>query len=337
MPHPTIKEVARYAGVSPSTVSYVLSGNRSISEETRARVQRAIRELNYRPNAGARALRAGKTDVIALADPLDDWASGAAQQPYVYGHLPYVYGVVDAARQHGWNVMLITRGGGSGGIEEAVRSKMVDGVVLMEVRAKDERLKLCERLGVPAVAHGRPLEKTKFPFVDFDFDGAGRLCVEHLIGLGHRNIGLLASPPGTFEKGLSYAHRLWQSVKTTVEEAGLCFHGLAMETSMEGTDAALGTLLAEEPALSALIVNSEGMMDLLMQSLKKRDKAVPGDMSVITIGWSGLIKQLVPAVTHVDVPALEMGRAVIEVLSRGGRAKLLPAALTPGATVAPPP
>jgi len=334
LPSPTIKEVAKQAGVSVSTVSYVLSGNRSISEATRARVQQAIRDLNYTAHAGARSLRAGKTGVIALADPLDDWSSGAVHQPYVYGHMPYVYGVVDAARRRGWNVMLITRGGGSAGIEEAVSSKMVDGVVLMEVWANDERLKLLERLAVPAVALGMPLEPTKVPFVDFDFEGAGRLCVEHLVGLGHRHIGLLASPPGTFEKGLEYAHRLWRSVGTTLKEADLCFHGVPMETTFEGVQVALGTLFDEEPALSALIVNSEGMIDLIMKALQQQGKEVPADMSVIAIGWSGLTKQIIPSLTQVDVPALEMGRTVIELLARGGPSKLLPATLFEGGTAA---
>jgi DNA-binding LacI/PurR family transcriptional regulator len=330
-----ISDVARHAGVAPSTVSYVLSGKRSISQATRARVEQAIRELKYEPHAGARSLRAGKTDVIALVDPLYDWSSDAVDKPYALGHMPYVYGVVDAARQEGWNVILITGGGGNAAIEKIVGSKMVDGLILMEVQVKDERLKLIEKLGVPAVALGMPVEPTEVPFVDFDFEGAGRLCVEHLVSLGHRYIGLLASPPGTFEKGLSYAHRLWISVKSTLNEAGLPFHGLPVETGTEGTQAALDALFEAEPALSALIVNGEGMIDLLMPALQQRGKDVPGDLSVVVIGWSGLTKHIVPPLTHVNVPALEMARTAIDLLARGGAGKLLPAGLVAGGTVAP--
>ncbi len=334
MPSAKISEVARHAGVSPSTVSYVLTGNRRISEATRARVERAIRELNYEPHAGARSLRAGKTDVIALADPLYDWASGAVDKPYILGHMPYVYGIVDAARRRDWNVILVTGGGGVAAVEKVVGGQMVDGLILMEVRANDERLKLIERLAIPAVALGMPLEPTDVPFVDFDFEGAGRLCVEYLVGFGHRHIGLLASPPGTFEKGLGYAHRLWRSVESTLNKAGLPFHGLPAETSKEGAQVALDALFGEAPGLSALIVNGEGMIDLLMEELPRRGKDVPANLSVVVIGWSGLTKHIVPRLTHVDVPALEMASAAVELLARGGSAKLLPAILVEGGTVA---
>ena len=165
MPSATITDVARHAGVAPSTVSYVLSGNRSISEETQARVRRAIEELDYRPHASARSLRAGKTDVVALVVPFYDWFS----EPVI---MPYIYGVVDAARQHGWNVMLVTGGRGGSDVDDVLGSKMVDGVVLMEVRVDDERLKLIEQLAIPAVCLGMPSEPVTVPFVDFDFESA---------------------------------------------------------------------------------------------------------------------------------------------------------------------
>jgi DNA-binding LacI/PurR family transcriptional regulator len=212
---------------------------------------------------------------------------------------------------------------------------MVDGLILLEVRANDERLKLVERLATPAVAIGMPLEPTEVPFVDFDFDSAGRLCVEHLVGLGHRDIGLIASPPGTFEQGLAYAHRIWHSVESSLDKAGLPFHGLPAETTREGAQAALDVLFDEEPAMSALIVNGEGMIDLLMQELQQRGKKVPADLSVVVIGWSALTRHIVPRLTHVNVPALEMASAAIELLARGGPARLLPASLVAGGTVAP--
>ncbi len=107
-----------------------------------------------------------------------------------------------------------------------------------------------------------------------------------------------------------------------------------LETSKEGAQVALDALFGEAPGLSALIVNGEGMIDLLMEELPRRGKDVPANLSVVVIGWSGLTKHIVPRLTHVDVPALEMASAAVELLARGGSAKLLPAILVEGGTVA---
>lgn len=325
----TISEVARHAGVSPSTVSYVLSGNRSISEQTRARVQSSIEELDYKPHAAARSLRAGKTDVMALVVPFYDWSSW----PVV---MSFVYGVTDAARLQGWKVILVTGGEGVSEIDSVVRSKMVDRVVVMEVRIGDERLKLLERMGIPTVAIGLPSDEVDVPFVDFDFEGAGQLCVEQLVGMGHRHIALLASPPEAFEKNLGYAHRLWRGVATALTEAGLPFHGLPLEPTLEGAERALDQLFEEQPSLAALIVHSEGRMDLVMHALQRRGKSVPDDISIIAVAWHELIKYVLTSLTYVNVPAVEMGRTAVRLLAEGGPGMLLPARLVPGATVAPP-
>ena len=325
---PTITEVARHAGVSPSTVSYVLTGNRNISEETRARVRSSIEELNYKRHAVGRALRGGKTNVVALVVPFYDWFS----EPVL---MPYIYGVVHGARRHGWNVMLVTGEGAD--VEEVVGSKMVDGVVLMEVRVDDERLRMIEQLAIPAVCLGMPSEPVTVPFVDFDFQQAGELCVEHLVGLGHRNIALIASPPGTFEKNLGYAQRLWRGVANSLADADLPFHGLPVEQTIDGVERALDSLFEEQPGITGLIVHSEGVIDLLMQVLQQRGKVVPGDVSVIAIAWGEATKRVVPPLTYVNVPALEMGRTAIELLAEQASGTLLPAVLVPGSTVGPPP
>ena len=306
----TITEVARHAGVAPSTVSYVLSGNRNVSDATRARVHRSIEELNYKPHAGARSLRAGKTDVIALVQPLYDWATWPAV-------MSFVYGVADAARQQGWNVILLTGEGGASEIESVVRSKMVDGVVLMEVRIDDERLRLVEQLGTPAVAIGLPSTPVNVPFVDFDMEAAGRLCVAHLVSVGHRDIGLLASPPEAFEKNLGYAHRLWHGVVSATEDAGLAFHGLPLGATMECAQRALDVLLKEEPSLTALVVHSEGTIDLVLRALEQRGKSVPADISVLAVESHEQTRHSISSLAYVDVPAVEMGRTAVRLLAKG--------------------
>src|ERR1700733_7256876 len=97
-----LSEVARHADVSPSTVSYVLSGKRSISEQTRRRVLASIATLGYRPHAGARALASSRSNVIALVVPL---RSGS----YVPVLMQFVVSVVTTARGHDHDVLLLTQ------------------------------------------------------------------------------------------------------------------------------------------------------------------------------------------------------------------------------------
>ena len=180
-----------------------------------------------------------------------------------------------------------------------------------------------------------PLEPVDIPFVDLDFEAAGRTCVERLIGAGHEHIALLASPPGTFEKKLGYARRFWHGVASTLEAEGLGFHGLPVEPTMEGTQEALDALLAEEPAVTGLIVQTEAVADLLIRVLQQRGKSIPDDFSIVGVAWREAVRHLVPPLTFVNFPSLEIGRTAIELLAKKGPGILLPAVLVEGATLGP--
>ena len=124
-----ITDVARHAGVSPSTVSYALSGKRPISEETRQRVEAAIRELGYRPHAGARALASSRSNVLALVIPL---------RPGI--HVPVVMqfavSVVTTARRHDHDVLLLTQEEGEDGLRRVADTALVDALIVMDVQLR---------------------------------------------------------------------------------------------------------------------------------------------------------------------------------------------------------
>ena len=125
---PTIGDVARRAGVSRSTVSYALSGKRTISQETRDRIDRVIAELGFTPNAGARALATSQTMVLGLLLQFhaDEFAPAMLQ---------YVLPVSEAARRLGYDILMITEPDGSRAIRRIGDSEMVDGIVLLVNRA----------------------------------------------------------------------------------------------------------------------------------------------------------------------------------------------------------
>ena len=208
-----ISDVARHAGVSPSTVSYVLSGKRSISPETKERVWAAIEALGYRAHAGARALASSRSNVVALVLPL---RSGI--------HLPVVMqlaaSVVTSAREHDHDVLLLTAQEGEEGLRRVAASSMVDGVLVMDVQMHDERLPALRSLDRPAVLIGMPEDTTGVTCVDLDFTAAGAACVGHLADLGHRRVALIGSPPEVYARETGFAERVERGFDDAGRAAG---------------------------------------------------------------------------------------------------------------------
>lgn len=124
----TIADVASAAGVSISTVSYVMSGKRTISQDTKERVERAIAELRYSPHASARSLASRTTNVIGLQAPL---RSGVD----VHVVMEIVTGVVREAREHAYDILLLT--GDDAGLTLAARASRVDALLVMDVESDD--------------------------------------------------------------------------------------------------------------------------------------------------------------------------------------------------------
>ena len=124
----TIVDVARAAGVAPSTVSYVISGKRRISPSTRQRVEQCIRDLGYHPNAGARALATSRTNVLALAVPLrPDLNLSVIMQ--------FVSSVVTSAREHGLDLLLLTKDDGPAELRRVASSAIADALIVMDVES----------------------------------------------------------------------------------------------------------------------------------------------------------------------------------------------------------
>src|SRR3954469_12694687 len=175
-----IGEIARRAGVSRSTVSYTLSGKRAVSEATRRRIQEVIDQLDYRPNASARALKEGRTRTLGLVIP-------PAQRRLTDMQLGFVASVVEAAAAVDLDVLLSPSGGDHDrSFERIVTGRRVDGVILMEIRLEDARVARLQRSGLPFVTIGRTREAQDMWSVDIDYTVLVSRCVHHLADLGHR-------------------------------------------------------------------------------------------------------------------------------------------------------
>ncbi|MDY7099805.1 MAG: LacI family DNA-binding transcriptional regulator [Actinomycetota bacterium] len=270
----TIGDVARAAGVSRSTASYALSGKRSLTDEVVRRVTEAARELGYTPNAGARALATARTNVIGLMAEFhaDEFAPAMLQ---------YFLGVSNTARELGYDVLLVTEPDGPRALRRILDSRMVDGVVLLNVAAEDSRLPVLRSADQPGALVGLPRDCTGVDVFDLDFEEAGRMMVNHLRALGHRELILVSQPAHVVERGGAYVWRLRNAAMEEAALRGVTLHTANAEASQPGVGRTLEALLDTHPGATGLLLNNEGAAAALPSVLAARGLSAPHDVSVI--------------------------------------------------------
>lgn len=270
----TIGDVAREAGVSRSTASYALSGKRSISAEVRQRVDDAVRRLGYTPNAGARALATSQTMVIGLlAQFLEDEFAPAMLQ--------YMLGVSNTARELGYDILLVTEAEGERALRRITDSRMVDGVVLLNVAQDDARLPVLRAAPQPGALVGLPGDCSGLDVFDLDFEEAGRLMVERMYRLGHRELILVSQPEHVVERGGAYVWRLQDAALEQARLRGVRLHAVFGESEQPAIGGTLNALLDAHPEATGLLLNNEAAAAALPSVLHERGRSVPEDLSVI--------------------------------------------------------
>jgi DNA-binding LacI/PurR family transcriptional regulator len=293
----TIRDVARLAGVSPSTVSRALTVPGKVDPGTRRRVLALVEELGYRPNRAARGLITGRTGNLGLLVP--DLAN-----PFFPG---LVKGIQARARESDHQLFVVDTGEDASVEPELVRqlAKQVDGLLLCSPRMRPAALR--EAVGlVPSVLVNRALPKASS--VTFDNLDSAVALVAHLAGLGHREVAFVGGPAGSW----SGAQRL-RGVRAACLRDGLALHELgSVAPTFEGG------LLAVEAVLAAPVTAVIAYNDLvaigLCQALAERSVDVPGQLSVVgfdDIPMSGMIR---PSLTTVRLPVAEAGRQAVDLL-----------------------
>lgn len=317
----TLADVAKRAGVAPSTVSYVLSGRRSISAGTTERVEAAIRELGYHPHAGARALASNRADVLALVLPLRD----GMNMPVL---MRFVTSVVTTARTFEQDVLLVTADQGAEGLRRVAGSAQVDGLLVMDIEMNDARVPVLRDLPRPSVLIGYPADSQGLTCVDLDFEAAGAACVEHLADLGHRNIGFLGAPSVVYQRNTGFAHRTMAGFSAGAMRRGVASTALPIESDYATVVRTTEQLLRQQPAMTALVVHNEAALGWIITGLRTLGRKVPEDIAVVAICPDELAEQMSPPVTSVQLPAEELGdRAVRLLMARLGREECPPLTL----------
>lgn len=270
----TIRDVARAAGVTVSTVSYALSGKRAISEETRERIQRAIVELDFTPNAGARALALSQTNVLGLFLQFEE-------DEFAPAMLQYVLPVSTTARTHGFDLLMVTDPDVDAAVRRTTSSSMVDGVVLLDVTYDDPRLEPLRQTRQPVALIGYARDAEGFDSVDLDFGEAARIAVDHLVELGHKELLAITPPRHVYERGGSYAWRFRDAAVERAARHGIQLHVVEGESRQPALGEALAAALDRFPHATGLLVHNDATIAALPSLLHERGVAVPDDLSVV--------------------------------------------------------
>jgi DNA-binding LacI/PurR family transcriptional regulator len=274
----TIKAVAKLAGVSPSTVSYVLSGARPIGPETRARVLDAVEVLGYQPNSSALALRTARTKVLAL----HGFAAAGHTESAVTGL--FLLAVADAVRERGYDLLLIPTNEGAAGIERLARTARADAVLLMGILMRDQRVDALRRLRFPAALIGHPEGDPGISWVDLDFAAAGSAAVELLSRQGHRECVYLGPPANVYAQGAGYAVRAWQGAQQAALANGVKLEKLVHIEDVRHVGSTLDELFAGSPEPTAIVLQYEEVLPEVLRWLRAHRRRVPEDVLVVLVG-----------------------------------------------------
>lgn len=209
-----IKDVAREAGVSASTVSYVLSGKRSISAKTTDKVMAAVEKLGYTPDASARKMRGMRNQIIALSAPIRGDINQARYNAYFLR-------TAWAARNAGYDVMLLTGPDAVKDIRRVTQSNLADGIVLLDVEQDDERAAQSGTFSKPCVAIGYPSSHADCACVDIDFVLMGQKAIDFLHEKGHRTVAFLRNNESDYDRRSGYVMLFRESLLAHARECGM--------------------------------------------------------------------------------------------------------------------
>jgi DNA-binding LacI/PurR family transcriptional regulator len=305
----TRADVARLAEVSESTVSYALTGVRPISDDTRERIEAAMKQLGYVPNAMAQALASKKSGLLALLFPVGERGFGETD-------FEYVEAATQAAAEDGYQLLLWPNAVEDvESLRKIVAQGLVEGVILMEVRSDDPRVAVLEESGTPFCLIGRTDHSDDLTFVDADFSQWGPMALHHLVDLGHRSIAVLSVTNQLIDVGYGPVVRTETSLTETANRLGVSIEFRHVAPTIRAGREAFDELLTHNPELTALIGFNEPALIGALEVAASRGIRVPADMSMLTLGISDVAANMtVPAQTTVGVEGRELGRMAAQYL-----------------------
>ncbi|MHB1783791.1 MAG: LacI family DNA-binding transcriptional regulator [Acidimicrobiales bacterium] len=308
LPQPTrIYDIAERVGVSLTTVSAVLTGNRPVAAATRERVLRAIEEMGYRGNASARALVRGNTRTLALLIPPLAPSMTVIQ-------MEFIADVVQTARSHGYDVLVSVASDEDDGYLRLVAEQRVDGFLLLEVFLRDRRVERLRSACVPFLTIGRAEDTSVCSWVDIDFHWIMESFVQHLAELGHQRVALFNSSLDLYDRGYGPAVRSQEGFLAACAALGVDGTVLHCERQPDAGLQETAGLVDREPRVTAFVVANELVMAGIYHALSTRGLRIPDDVSVIAMIDRLSARAFSPLPVAIQHPVVEMAQIAVEFL-----------------------
>ena len=325
---PTIRDVAKRAGVAVSTASLALNGKPYVSRETRFKVLQAAEELGYHPHTLAKNLADGRTRTIGLINPITIEHLFSSSGFFML----LIQGIHQAAGEYDYSVFLIISETEEEALErmrKALQQRSVDGLVITNPSLASPYLRLLEGRHVPHVFVGRPPQGNAL-YVDNDNVEIGRLGTQHLIELGHRRIVFLSGPAR-----FTHCQDRLLGYQAALRDAGIEFSEELVWYVEQSEEAVCQAVREKGPRhrFSAICATSGIHAVGAVRALKELGFAVPEDVAVACVEDTELTRYFIPPLTAVDLHSYWLGYWAAKLLIRSiqgedpGRPILIPGEL----------
>ncbi|MDJ0769696.1 MAG: LacI family DNA-binding transcriptional regulator [Ilumatobacter sp.] len=304
---PTLRDVARAAGLSVTQVSRALNDHADVAPTTRERALRAARELGYTPNIAARRLKVPETHAHSIGLVLQP-TTARLSDPFLGELLAWM---VDEAGGHGFELLLSTPPGDEhplAAYERSIQQKRVDGFVVLRTAADDERIAYLLEQSFPFVTFGRLPDQAGFPVVD-EIDDSLQPAVDLLVELGHRHIACITEPTEHSKAiyRLRSFHRAMREHDLDVRVDDVVEAGFHVDS---GYAAGCRLLDRDDPPTAVVALNDLLAMGVLRAS-DERGVRIPGDLSVVGFDDIDAAHLVTPALTTMHQPIEQAGRLLV--------------------------
>ncbi|WP_141387440.1 LacI family DNA-binding transcriptional regulator [Cellulosimicrobium cellulans] len=302
---PVLSDVAQLAGVSISTVSRVLTGRTPVSPRLRDKVQAAVSELGYRPNAAAQTLVSGRRSTVAVL----------ARNTLRYGYAATLQGIEEAARAAGYVVSIaVVESEAPRDLDRAVDlvlSQSLAGAIVVEFDSLGVRTleSLPDALPVVAAAGARRRPGPR-PHAFLDDQAGGEEATRYLLGLGHRTVHHVAIPSTRPRSGRTWGWR------RALESAGVERPGVIQASYDPDSGYEAGLVLAADPAVTAVLCGNDELAIGVMRALAEQGRRVPEDVSVVGFDDQPFARMWSPPLTTVAQDFVDLGRRTFGMLAR---------------------